>query len=828
MKFSHSNLRPIAIVALALLVNLTNSSGLFGQLPLDAEGWTEFTPSPDSRIVYVSSNGDDASAQFYSPADPEIGSDPFHPVGPINTYHTIAAAMLEMREFYPDWLLINRGDTLYESLSTNLQWQSGRNSTEVKLFSAYGEGERPLLKTGVEGGFNLSWTSSFLETTTDNLAVAHIDFYAHTRDPQSAEFSLAEDGAQGGADGFRIVKSGSNILIEGCKFSHYANNSVQRSPGATNRLVNLKIRRNVITHNYRNIAAETHCQGIYAGADLDSLLLEENIFWHNGWSEDPLISNTANGAPATIFNRNAYLNRGEEDLVVRGNIFSESSSEGVQQRSGGLAEDNLCLKNSIGILFGQWQAVWPSEAVGGIVRNNVCLDAHDIDGMPRGGGIQFEQVDGVLMENNIIAHQESGSWNINGIGLADNFLNVTIDNNIVYDWTRPMWPNSNDTRATALNIGSISAPANVNISNNEFQQPGLGFLVTSPEAAPPGVSFLNNNYYSESPDPPTLWSNGWFQIGTSVSSADWQSQMNDATATFDEIAYLDPSRTIETYMMAHGETPTLTAFMDEAIQQRKDYWRPEYTSYAVNCYIREGFQAPDGELICEMFTGDVEGCIDPTACNYSAAANIDNGSCLFGEDACGECGGSGTVSGCIDNSACNFNPLADCNDGSCTYAGCLDANACNYNPAATCDDGSCQLPNGCIDPNACNFDPAATCDDGSCLLENGCTDPEATNYDSLATCNDGTCIYIGCTYPDACNYNPAASSDDGSCEYDSCAVYGCTYDSATNYNSIAVSDDGSCLFEPVETGCQQDFNDDGAIDAQDLLNFLGAFGGDCE
>jgi len=580
------------IIIIVLQLCFTQTQTAFAQLPLDPDGWTVFTPSSDSRIVYVSSSGNDGTAQYYLPSDPAIGSDPYNPVGPINPYQTIAAAMLEMREFYPDWMLLNRGDTLYESLSNNLQLQSGQSATEVKLFSAYGTGERPLLKTGVNRGFGLSHTGSFLAFTTDNIAIAHIDFHAHTRDPNSPDFTTTAGGAQGGSNGFRIVKSGSNILIEGCNFSYYINNSVQVSPGATNRLVNFKLRRNVIDHNYRNISGNAHCQGIFTGANVDSMLIEDNIFWHNGWSEDSIISSTGNGAPATIFNRNAYLNRGEDDLVVKGNIFTESASEGVQQRSGGLSEDNLCLKNSRGILFGQWQALWPSEAAGGTVRNNVCLDAQDIDNLPRGGGIRFEQVDGVLMYNNIIAHQRSGTGNIRGIGLADNFLNVTIENNIVYNWSRPNWPDINDTRATALDIETVSNPANLIIRNNEFQQPGLGFVASSDGASPPGVSFLNNTYYSASPNPPTLWSNGWFQIGNSVPSTQWVTQMSDPTSLMEQVNYLDPSRTIETYMTSQAGTPTLEAFMQEALQQRKDYWRNEYTSYAVNCYIREGFQTP--------------------------------------------------------------------------------------------------------------------------------------------------------------------------------------------------------------------------------------------
>ena len=50
-----------------------------------------------------------------------------------------------------------------------------------------------------------------------------------------------------------------------------------------------------------------------------------------------------------------------------------------------------------------------------------------------------------------------------------------------------------------------------------------------------------------------------------------------------------------------------------------------------------------------------QGCTDPTACNYSPPAAVDNGSCCY-------------VTGCTDQSAVNFDPLACCDDGSCVIA----------------------------------------------------------------------------------------------------------------------------------------------------------------
>jgi len=111
---------------------------------------------------------------------------------------------------------------------------------------------------------------------------------------------------------------------------------------------------------------------------------------------------------------------------------------------------------------------------------------------------------------------------------------------------------------------------------------------------------------------------------------------------------------------------------------------------------------------------------------------------------------------------------AVCTGISTTILGCTDPSACNYDAAANTDDGSCLTDYGCTDPTAINYDASATCDDGSCIpVQLGCTDPTAANYNSAANTDDGSCIYLGCTDPLADNYDATATVDDGSCTYSS-------------------------------------------------------------
>ena len=98
-------------------------------------GWTVFTPSADTRTVYVSSSLGNDSNNGLSEAAPK---------------RTIAAGKALMRDNFPDWLLLKCGDTWDEPIGT---WpNSGRSLTEPTLISSYGTGERPFLRTGTSDG----------------------------------------------------------------------------------------------------------------------------------------------------------------------------------------------------------------------------------------------------------------------------------------------------------------------------------------------------------------------------------------------------------------------------------------------------------------------------------------------------------------------------------------------------------------------------------------------------------------------------------------------------------------------------------------------------
>ncbi|MFM1772590.1 MAG: hypothetical protein RLZZ71_1732 [Bacteroidota bacterium] len=118
--------------------------------------------------------------------------------------------------------------------------------------------------------------------------------------------------------------------------------------------------------------------------------------------------------------------------------------------------------------------------------------------------------------------------------------------------------------------------------------------------------------------------------------------------------------------------------------------------------------------------------------------------------------------GCLDNTACNYDALANISDGSCTYATAwyLNADGDGYaasstlactNPGAgysstvlpttDCDDTNAAINPGAVE-NLCNGidDNCSTVIDEGAV--SGCFDPNANNYNAAVTCPDNTT----CTY----------------------------------------------------------------------------------
>jgi len=531
--------------------------------PGSVHGFTNFTPSPETMVVFVSySDGNDSTCTAHSASDFE---DPFNPlvsatIKPCKTIEKGKAVFNGLGNNRPDWLLLKRGDEWEEHLGGVSK--SGQSASEMALISYYGTSpKRPLLKSS--GGTAFSICCGFHA----NLALVGLEFYSYTRDPASPHF----DENSGSSTGIRRFGSGGNLLIEDCKFSFFRTNVLQT--GDT-RAENIKFHRNIVVDNY---SSSSHSQGIYAH-NVDGLIITENVFDHNGWN--PNVS----GANETIFNHNLYIQNGNTAVEVKGNVIARASSHGLQLRPGGVAQDNLFLKNALHMFISK---------EGGVVRNNVALDGKDIANHPRGMGFSVHKTPETVMEGNIVAHkisEDTGSgyaYSINGDGGShdedvDNYTTI-FRNNIAYNW-----------RGSGLQMPSATyTNMLIRIRNNALQN-----IATSGRPihhrylfSTDTFKYQNNEYWSALTDPATLFRADVMPHQNVYYSIDeWILHANDSGSVAKEVSFVNPERDIASYQTSIGGVPSLEAFLQEARQQSRFNWRDAYSAYAVNQYIREGFE----------------------------------------------------------------------------------------------------------------------------------------------------------------------------------------------------------------------------------------------
>jgi hypothetical protein len=501
---------------------------------LNAAGYTVITPGGDDRVIYVSnSTGNDGND----------GSSPAKAVRSLDRGYDL------IRDNHGDQMLLKRGDTWHGALP---HWnKSGDTSNNPMLLGAYGTGDRPLIATGGDPAF------AAVGARIDHLAIQGIRFSATARDPDSPDFN-------GGAThnvsiGVQFFAAGNDVLLEDCWVSDYGTNvTLQDARGAQS---NVRLRRNVIVDAYSDGSA--HSEGLYAEG-VHGLLLEENVFDHNGWNTK------VSGAGATIFNHNAYLNSSTRDVVVRGNVFANASSHGLQARSGGDIEDNLFIANPIGMSYGLVRGDGsPADGgVSGIVNGNVFLGLRDIAGQTRGTGIEIANIkaDGpTILSNNIFSNVSGNgvAWQaggfaaislavgsgVNDASLAVGVNDLTIQGNIVYRWQQGLSMQS-DMRPGADGTDGYHRLV---VKQNEFSRILDNPVITHPAEFNGNQERWSGNLYDGGSDESKMLR----VAGRSLTVSDWaESAAGDRTAA---LKYAAPDRSLASYMGGDGGAFVATA-----------------------------------------------------------------------------------------------------------------------------------------------------------------------------------------------------------------------------------------------------------------------------
>lgn len=229
----------------------------------------------------------------------------------------------------------------------------------------------------------------------------------------------------------------------------------------------------------------------------------------------------------------------------------------------------------------------------------------------------------------------------------------------------------------------------------------------------------------------------------------------------------------------------------------------------------------DGGDCGEVNPGEITGCMNSSACNYSSIATSDDGSCWYANPNCNCSNGEGAVSATywIDN------------DGDGLGAGATSSSHCepdnesdNWVPNNSDIDDSCN----CTNNDSSCYDSCGICggDGSTCETQITCNAGEVVNCSPNYESNTGVTIKECCPenwvgdgagdcedQPYGCDLT-CYNNDGGDCveEGDGTGdgITGCTIEEACNYNYTAVTNDGSCWF--ANQGCSCNFGEGAEVD----------------
>ena len=516
-----------------------------------SNGWTSFTVSADSKVVFVSSS---------------MGNDAWDGLSPSSPKRTIAAGKALLTHGKPDWLLLLRGDVWDENLG---QWaKSGRSPDEPMVIGSYGTSpERPLLRTGHDDGITTTGGGG-APPTTENLAVVGLHFWAH-----------GYDGSGSACSAVKLLQPVKHVLFEDCEFQAYHTNLVLQGYGGTHE--DIRVRRCIVVDAYAKHAANNgHPQGLYAYA-VNGLLIEENLFDHNGWNA------AVPDAGPDMFCHNLYVNNGNSNVKVRGNIIANASSHGMQLRCGGEATNNLFVRNAIALSVGGGNNPEPG-GVTGLALGNVILEGKDIvPSLPRGWGLWFGNIAEGQASYNVVANNTDGNQpyalllagdDQGDTGFGSGVNNLQVDHNVFRNWGVGIRVDGGPWQVTNIDLFDID----VQELTHSF-----ALIEHSMLGNQSGIDAGYNRFYAK-----LVPSSSWTKFGLTDHTIDyWMADVGDTTSQDQLVSYTNPGGSVASYNALIGGAASLAAFLAEARKQSKSYWRPEYQAACVNRYIRHGFKS---------------------------------------------------------------------------------------------------------------------------------------------------------------------------------------------------------------------------------------------
>ncbi len=543
---------------------------VFSQNNLDSEGWTILDKANSTKILYVSStDGNDGTAVVYNPNDSVIGSDPIQPTGTVQAFATVAAAANNVSNGEAAWILLKRGDTFFESLVP----KSGASPTMPFVYASYGSSNQvPLLKTGSQPGF------FYCCNTIQYTSIIGLSFYAHTRNPDDPDYIDSN-----GSTGINLYSNAgqqiNHILFEGNIFRFYISNVIQ-GPGT---LDNIVLRRNLILDNYSETA---HSQGLFA-ARVDGMILDDNIFDHNGWYKQSINSdNSKKDGQATIFNHNTYFAL-NHNITFSNNSFYRPSSVGTKWTAdeGPASTTNIQMINNffhdceVGISIGG------NDATNSYRFQNITISDNVLSAMGRSQQtnrtlawyIWVDDWDGGIINDNFLLHQDYAPITYTrGIFVLGDTQDATIENNILY----------NLENGPYIDLGPLDCTS-CEVRNNELTMPTTNinnFVNSSNVTNSP--AFSNNTYVNA-----TTYNDVFRANNSGMGYTDWLTYSGESTpSTVLTTPYPDPTRSFDRYVTEVLGLADLDAFYTELRNISYLDWRPTYTAENINEWIKLGFR----------------------------------------------------------------------------------------------------------------------------------------------------------------------------------------------------------------------------------------------
>lgn len=510
----------------AFLINYDNPPG-----SQPTNGWTELEPIPGrSLVIFVSSS---------------TGNDNNDGRSSVRPVRTIARAYDLIRDGHPDWIRLRRGDMFFESLPN---WKkSGKSTTEPMVVTTFGEGTlRPRILTGSDRGMRATGPE-----LREHLAFIGLELRPHTRTREE------------GPGGIEFICEHRDILIEDCLIAGYSDN-LQFQGDDVQRASDVRVRRNVIVDSW---AVGQHSQGLYA-ARVDGLLIEENVFDHNGWNS------AVAGAEPTIFNHNVYIQTSCSNINVVGNIIANASSHGVQVRPGGNVTGNLFYRNSINVLLGN-----EDTQTTGTIDSNVILEGKDIGpDLPRGMGIHVQNSVGAKIRDNVILRNGTDAGQSEAIAIIGDSDKVVrdllIERNTIYNWLNNFVIENEAVRNATFRQNTVYDSIN--------QSPAIRHFFTS---TLDDVIAYQNVYFVQG-------TSGWFRAKNSLYSlSQWEDVAIETNSSgIGSRRFADPSRTLERYaqnllLPANGQI-----VIDRARLMNRNFWDENYTAAKIVDYFKQGYK----------------------------------------------------------------------------------------------------------------------------------------------------------------------------------------------------------------------------------------------